>query len=93
MGGQSLEISEEPCCALQPGIICAKHTAGQPSNGGPKYTIDTSVLPYTAETEGYSCLSGRPERQKKRYYSLFTNMNKNMEIVREGEREILQCMS
>lgn len=32
----------------------------QPSKGGPRYTIDTSVLPYTAETLGYSCLSGSP---------------------------------
>ena len=34
----------------------------QPSKGGPRYTIDTSVLPYTAETLGYSCLSGNPEK-------------------------------
>lgn len=33
----------------------------QPSNGEPKYTIDTSVFPYTADTVGYSLLSGKPE--------------------------------
>lgn len=35
-------------------------TAVHPSSGGPKYTIDTSVLPYTADTVGYKHLSGRP---------------------------------
>ena len=32
-----------------------------PSNGGPKYTMDTSVLPYTADTDGYRRLSGNPK--------------------------------
>ena len=32
----------------------------QPSSGGPRYTMDTSVFPYTADTEGYKRLSGRP---------------------------------
>lgn len=31
-----------------------------PSNGGPRYTMDTSVFPYTADTVGNSFLSGRP---------------------------------
>ena len=37
-----------------------------PSSGGPRYTIDTSVFPYTADTEGYKRLSGKPieTRQK-----------------------------
>ena len=33
-----------------------------PSNGGPKYTIDTSVFPYTADIDGYSLLSGKPAK-------------------------------
>lgn len=53
MAGRSLEI-------ISMELQCVRRAAGQPSNGGPKYTIDTSVLPYTAETEGYSCLSGSP---------------------------------
>ena len=36
----------------------------QPSKGGPRYTIDTSVFPYTADTEGYKRLSGKPEINK-----------------------------
>ena len=32
----------------------------QPSSGGPRYTMETSVFPYTADTEGYKRLSGRP---------------------------------
>ena len=32
-----------------------------PSSGGPRYTIDTSVFPYTADTEGYKRLSGKPK--------------------------------
>lgn len=32
-----------------------------PSSGCPKYTIVTSVFPYTADTEGYNCVSfGKP---------------------------------
>ena len=40
-------------------------TFAQPSKGGPRYTIDTSVLPYTADTEGYKRLSGNPANKKK----------------------------
>lgn len=32
----------------------------QPSIGSPRYTIDTSVFPYTADTVGYNFLPGRP---------------------------------
>lgn len=32
----------------------------QPSRGCPKYTIETSVFPQTADIAGYSFLSGRP---------------------------------
>ena len=38
--------------------------AYQPSRGGPRYTMETSVLPYTADTLGYSCLSGNPANIK-----------------------------
>lgn len=35
----------------------------QPSAGGPKYTMDTSVFPYTAETVGYNFFfTGRPKK-------------------------------
>lgn len=35
-----------------------------PSRGGPRYTMDTSVFPYTADTDGYRRLSGKPENQE-----------------------------
>lgn len=34
----------------------------QPSSGCPRYTIDTSVFPYTAEMAGYNRFSGRPRK-------------------------------
>ena len=37
-----------------------------PSNGGPRYTIDTSVFPYTADTEGYKRLSGKPIKTRQK---------------------------
>ena len=42
-------------------------TFAQPSKGGPRYTIDTSVLPYTADTEGYKRLSGNPAKKKRHF--------------------------
>ena len=41
-------------------ILTMKRSLGYPSSGCPKYTIDTSVLPYTAETAGYKFTSGKP---------------------------------
>ena len=52
-----------------------------PSNGGPKYTIDTSVFPYTADIDGYSLLSGKPAKYFSVTWFVSTKVSRKKVIV------------